>query len=111
MADEITATTAEIERLLRENLGEAVIGYYSGKPAGFVYSCKKSSAFTGRSGLFIDGFLIDDDVRHKGLGKIMMAYMCKYAIERNCQMLEWGASTGTRRQSSFTGNYSVFELT
>ena len=26
MADEITATTAEIERLLRENLGEAVIG-------------------------------------------------------------------------------------
>lgn len=90
MADEITATEAEIRRLLKENLGEAVIGSYLGKPVGFVYFCKKSSAFTGRSGLFIDGFLIDDDLRHKGLGKIMMGFMCKHAIDRNCQMLEWG---------------------
>jgi GNAT superfamily N-acetyltransferase len=90
MADEITATEAEIKRLLEENLGEAVIGSYLGKPVGFVYFCQKSSAFTGRSGLFIDGFLIDEGFRHKGFGKIMMGFMCKHAIDRNCQMLEWG---------------------
>jgi GNAT superfamily N-acetyltransferase len=90
MAEAITATEAEIARLLRENLGEAVIASYLGEPVGFVYFCKKSSAFTGRAGLFIDGFLIDEDMRHKGFGKIMMGFMCRHAIERNCQMLEWG---------------------
>lgn len=90
MADEITATEAEIGRLLRENLGEAVIGTYLGKSVGFVYFCKKSSAFTGRSGLFIDGFLVNEDLRYKGFGKIMMSFMCRHAMDRNCQMLEWG---------------------
>lgn len=90
MADEITATEPEIKRLLEEKLGEAIIGIYQGRPVGFVYFCKKPSAFTGRSGLFIDGFLIDEDLRHYGLGKIMMSFMCRHAINRKCQMLEWG---------------------
>ncbi len=110
MADEITATEAGIRRLLEENLGEAIIGTYLGKPVGFVYFCKKSSAFTGRSGLFIDGFLIDEDLRHKGLGKIMISFMCKHAIDRNCQMLEWGCldwNEPTIRFYSALGAYSI----
>lgn len=29
-------------------------------------------------------------MRFKGLGKIMMAFMSKLALERGCQRLEWG---------------------
>jgi RimJ/RimL family protein N-acetyltransferase len=29
-------------------------------------------------------------MRQKGLGKIMMGYLCKLALDRNCQMVEWG---------------------
>lgn len=90
MADAITATEPQIKRLLDQRLGEAMLGYYDGEIVGFAYYCRKSSAFTGRSGLYIDGFLIDAEVRHKGLGKIMMGYLCHLALEQGCEFLEWG---------------------
>ncbi|PKH03156.1 GNAT family N-acetyltransferase [Psychromonas sp. MB-3u-54] len=89
MADKIIATPERIERLLAAKQGEAVFGVYDGKMVGFAYFHQKSSAFTGRSGLYIDGFFIDDSMRGKGLGNIMMHFLSKYALERGCEMLEW----------------------
>ncbi len=90
MADKITATPERIERLLAAKQGEAVFGIYEGKTVAFAYFHQKSSAFTGRSGLYIDGFLIDDSMRGKGLGNIMMQFLSKYAQDQGCEMLEWG---------------------
>lgn len=90
IADEITATPERIEHLLKSRQGEVVFGVYKGETVGFAYFHEKSSAFTGRSGLFIDGFLIDDSRRGKGLGNVMMQFLSKTAIERGCEMLEWG---------------------
>ena len=90
MADEITCTEASIRRLLQNKLGEAMFGQYDGKTVGFMFFNQTSSAFTGRSGLFIDGFFVEDSMRHRGLGKIMMEYLSKLALERGGQMLEWG---------------------
>jgi len=89
MADKITATPKRIGRLLESKQGEAVFGIYEGKVVGFAYFHQKSSAFTGRSGLYIDGFFIDSTIRDKGLGNIMMQFLSKYALERGCEMLEW----------------------
>lgn len=90
MADEIIATAEQIERLLTSKLGEAMFGVYDGKTVGFAYFHEKSSAFNGRSGLYIDGFFIDDSMRGKGLGNIMMQFLSKHALERGGEMLEWG---------------------
>jgi GNAT superfamily N-acetyltransferase len=90
MADDITATKASLRKLLEAGQGEAVFGLYDGTPVGLIFYNQTSSAFTGRSGLFIDGFYVDDAVRHQGIGKIMMAFMAKEAMARGCQMLEWG---------------------
>jgi GNAT superfamily N-acetyltransferase len=90
MIDEITATPERIKRLLESKQGEAVFGVYKGKTVGFAYFHQKSSAFTGFSGLYIDGFLIDDSMRGKGLGNIMMQFLSKHALDRGCEMLEWG---------------------
>lgn len=114
MADKITATPPQIKRLLEAKLGEALFGYYKGEIAGFAYFYQKSSAFTGRSGLYIDGFLIDSQVRHQGLGKIVMGYLCTLALARNCQMLEWGVldwNTPTIEFYRGLGAYSVDEMT
>lgn len=114
MADKITATAPQIKRLLDERLGEAIFGFYKGEIAGFAYYCQKSSAFTGRSGLYIDGFLIDAKLRRQGLGKIIMGYLCKLALERNCQMLEWGVLDWNTPAVEFyrsLGAYSVDEMT
>lgn len=90
MRDEITATEESLHRLLAEGRGEAVFGMHRGREVGFMFFNETSSAFTGRSGLFIDGFWMEESVRHKGFGKIMMGYLASCAIERGGQMLEWG---------------------
>jgi GNAT superfamily N-acetyltransferase len=114
MANEITATESQIRRLLAEDLGEALFGCYDGEIVGFVYYCRKSSAFTGRSGLYIDGFLIDEDMRHKGLGTIMIGYLCRLALDREDTFLEWGCLDWNAPTIQFyrkLGAYSLDEMT
>lgn len=114
MADKITATAPQIRRLFTEKLGEAVFGIYKSEIVGFAYFFQKSSAFTGRSGLYIDGFYLDDQVRNLGLGKIVMGYLCKLALDRNCQMMEWGVLDWNAPTIAFyksLGAYSVDEMT
>jgi len=111
---QIIATEPQIGRLLEEKLGEAVLGYYKNQLVGFAYFCMKSSAFTGRSGLYIDGFLVDSEVRHQGFGKIIMGYLCTLALQRNCQMMEWGVLDWNAPTIKFyrgLGAYSVDEMT
>lgn len=110
MAEEITATEPQIRRLLDENLGEAVFGYYEARLLGFVYFCRKSSAFTGRSGLYIDGFLIDEKMRHKGLGRIMMEYLFRLALDQNCEFLEWGCLDWKAPAIQFYKNFGAYSL-
>ncbi|SEQ79407.1 Protein N-acetyltransferase, RimJ/RimL family [Amphritea atlantica] len=90
MLDKITATEADIHRLLSEQRGEVLFGEYDGETVGFIYFYQNSSAFTGQTGLYIDGFYIDQPFQSQGLGKIMLAYLSKLALERGCQRLEWG---------------------
>ncbi len=90
MADEITATEASIYRLLAANHAEAVLAIWDDEPVGMMLFSATCSAFTGRSGLYIDAFVLDETLRARGLGRIMMAYLSKLALQRGGQMLEWG---------------------
>lgn len=113
MSEKITATPERIERLLESNQGEAVFGNYEGETISFAYFHQKSSAFTGRSGLYIDGFFIDDSMRGKGLGNIMMQFLSKHATERGCEMLEWGCLDWNTSAIEFyqkLGSYCIDEM-
>jgi len=90
MEESIIVTPKRIKKLLMEQLGEAVFGYYENNIVSFAYFYKKSSAFTGRSGIYIDGFLVDDSMRGKGLGTIMFQFLSKYSVDNDCELLEWG---------------------
>ncbi len=114
MADKIIATEEGIRKLLEQGRGEAVFGVYAGEVVAFVYFCQTSSAFIGQSGMYIDGFLVDDSVRFKGLGKVMMAFMSKLALERGCHRLEWGCLDWNEPTIQFykgMGAYSVDNMT
>ncbi|HQT47534.1 MAG TPA: GNAT family N-acetyltransferase, partial [Acidocella sp.] len=94
--------------------GEAVLGDYDGETVGFVYFYENSSAFTGESGLYIDGFLIDAALRGKGLGQVMLAFMSRLALERGCKRLEWGCLDWNEPAIQFyrrMGAYSVDAMT
>jgi GNAT superfamily N-acetyltransferase len=114
MADKIVATEEGLRTLLAAKRGEVVFGDYAGETVAFAYFCQTSSAFIGQSGMYIDGFFVDEAMRSKGLGKIMMAYLSKLAVERGCKRLEWACLDWNQPTIAFyrgMGAYSVDGMT
>jgi GNAT superfamily N-acetyltransferase len=114
MADKIVATEDGLRTLLAAKRGEALFGDYAGETVAFAYFCQTSSAFIGQSGMYIDGFFVDESMRFKGLGKIMMAYLSRLAVERGCKRLEWACLDWNQPTIAFykgLGAYSVDGMT
>lgn len=114
MADKITATEEGLRNLLASKKGEAVFCDYAAETVAFAYFCQTSSAFIGQSGMYIDGLFVDESMRFKGVGKVMMAYLSKLAVERGCQRLEWACLDWNQPTITFykgLGAYSVDGMT
>ncbi|SMD12057.1 Acetyltransferase (GNAT) family protein [Desulfocicer vacuolatum DSM 3385] len=108
MRDKIIAEKEEMEKILSEKRGEAVFGEYDGKTVAFAYFYNNSSAFIGQRGMFIDGFYVDEKMRYKGLGKIMMAFLSHLAIQKGCKRLEWGCLDWNEPSIKFYKNLGAY---
>ncbi len=86
----ITATPEGLSHLLAKGLGEAVFGDYKNQTVAFAWFNNNCSAFIGESGIYIDAFYIDEEVRNLGLGKILFSWIAEQARSRGCKRLEWG---------------------
>lgn len=91
MSDDVVAT----EELLRENLfgdrkiAEVIIANYKDEPAGFALFFHNFSTFVGKPGIYLEDLFVKPELRGKGIGKLLLAYLGKLAEERNCGRIEW----------------------
>lgn len=92
LAHEVVAT----EELLRETLfgersfAEVIIGYYEGEPVSFALFFYNFSTFLGRPGIHLEDLFVKPEMRGRGIGRVMLAYLAHLAQERKCGRLEWG---------------------
>lgn len=99
MLEKTVITEEKAVSLLEDGAGEAIFAeLYNDKipsseghndTVGFMYFYMNSTAFTGEKGIYIDAFYINEEVRGKGIGKQMMQYMSRLALDRGCSRLEW----------------------
>ncbi|KGM94500.1 GNAT family N-acetyltransferase [Clostridium botulinum] len=90
MSNEVIAT----EEILRKSLfklkvAKVVIGEYKDKPIGFILFFHNFSTFVGRPGLYLEDLYVKPEMRDKGFGKIMLSFLAKLAVERECGRFEW----------------------
>lgn len=91
LADQVVAT----EQKLRETLfssqpaAEVVIAEYEGQPAGFALFFHNYSTFLAQPGLYLEDLFVLPAFRGKGLGKLLLSYLAKLALERHCGRFEW----------------------
>jgi GNAT superfamily N-acetyltransferase len=91
LSQDVTAT----ESLLRSKLfgekkyAEVIIAEYKNKPAGFALFFHNFSTFVGKPGIYLEDLFIDPHLRGKGIGKLLLSYLGKLAIERDCGRIEW----------------------
>lgn len=87
---EVVATEEILmDSLFNRKVAEVIIGEYDEEPVGFALFFHNFSTFLGQAGIYLEDLYIKPHMRGKGLGKIILSYLAKLAIERNCGRLEW----------------------
>ena len=91
LVHEVVAT----EESLRESLfgpqagAEVALAYSGTEPVGFAVFFHNYSTFLGRSGLYLEDLFVLPEWRGRGLGRILMGYVARIAVARDCGRLEW----------------------
>ena len=91
LAHEVTAT----EDSLRESLfghrraAEVVLAHAGEEPAGFAVYFPTFSTFLGRPGVYLEDLYVTPPWRGHGLGRQLLAYVARVAVERGGGRMEW----------------------
>jgi GNAT superfamily N-acetyltransferase len=93
------AVVATEEALLRDGFGErplfqATIAEWSGEPVGFAFWFLAYSTWRAQPTLYLEDLFIRPGARGRGIGKEMMRYLARTALDTGCgrfvwQVLDW----------------------
>lgn len=68
---------------------EAIIAEVQGKAVGFALFFHNYSTFLTQPGIYLEDLFVLPEYRRKGIGKAVIKYLAKLAVERGCGRLEW----------------------
>lgn len=88
---EVEATEETLAHSLfsAEPCAKAIIGEFEGQPVGYALFFTNFSTFTGRPGIYLEDLYVRTNMRGKGFGKSLLAYLAKLAQEKNYTRVEW----------------------
>lgn len=90
MLNDVVATEETLnESLFGREMAEVIIGEYKNKPAAFALLFHNFSTFLGKPGIYLEDLYVKPEMRGKGIGKVILSFLAKLTIERNCGRLEW----------------------
>jgi len=90
LTHEVTATVDSLEKSIFENHeAEAIIAYDKNEPVGFAIYFHNFSTFLGKKGLYLEDLFVIPEHRGRGIGKKMLRYLSRIALERDCGRFEW----------------------
>ncbi|MBB4154935.1 GNAT superfamily N-acetyltransferase [Sphingomonas jinjuensis] len=68
---------------------EAAIAEIDGEAAGFALFFHNFSTWTGKPGLYLEDLYVTPAARGSGVGRALLAYLARLAIDRDCARFEW----------------------
>ncbi len=91
LLSEVIATEENLKETLfgTKPHAEVILGYIEEKPVGFALFFHNYSTFLAKPGLYLEDLYVSPDARGQGVGKMMLAYLAKLAIERGYGRFEW----------------------
>ncbi len=88
---QVVATPATLQETLfgEKPYAMSIIAEFQGKPVGYALFFNNFSTFTGRPGIYLEDLYIQPEMRGKGFGKALLAYLAKLAVDSNFTRVEW----------------------
>jgi GNAT superfamily N-acetyltransferase len=89
--DAVAATAEDFRRELASDHPAfgCLIAELDGRPAGFALFFHNFSTFKGRPGIYLEDLFVRPEARGRGIGKRLLAWLARTAVERRCARLEW----------------------
>ena len=93
--EKLTHEIVTDEDQLRQSLfgerrvAEVVIATYDGEPAGFALFFHNFSTLLGKPGVYLEDIFVIPKLRGRGIGRVMLSFLARLAVERGCGRLEW----------------------
>jgi len=91
MSADVVADEARIRASLfgPDRSAEAVIARIGTTAVGFAVWFHNYSTFLGRRGLYLEDLFVRPEWRGRGIGRALLVYLARIAIERQCGRMEW----------------------
>ena len=82
-------------------IGEAILAYVEGEPAGFAVYSFTFSSFMGKPGIFVEDLFVEHRFRGCGVGKALLVTLARLGRERGCGRLEWSVLNWNEQAMEF----------
>ena len=91
LSHEVVATEEELKKTIfaKNSNAEVILGFLEETPVAFALFFHNYSTFLAKKGLYLEDLFVLPEYRRNGFGKIMLKYLAKLALERNCGRFEW----------------------
>ena len=88
---EMVATHEGLRKTLfgERRYAEVVFACLDGVPVGFALFFHNYSTFLGKPGIYLEDLFVKPEIRGRGIGKRLLAWLAQTAVERDCGRLEW----------------------
>jgi len=88
---EVVATETSLRQSLfgARPYAEVVFACIDGVPQGFALFFHNYSTFLGKPGIYLEDLFVHPEARGRGIGKYLLTWLAKTAVERHCGRLEW----------------------
>ena len=88
---EVLATEQDLREALfgEPRHAEVVFACLGPKPVGFALFFHNFSTFKGRPGIYLEDLYVQPQMRGRGIGRKLLAWLARTALERRCARLEW----------------------
>jgi GNAT superfamily N-acetyltransferase len=88
---EVDASEADLSVALfgQRPYAEVVFACVDGTPMGFALFFHNFSTFRGKPGIYLEDLFVRPQARGRGLGKRLLAWLARTALERGCARLDW----------------------
>ena len=91
LSHQVTGSPEELEQHLFGNrpYAEAIVTEIDGEIVGFALFFSNYSTFLTKPGIYLEDLFVLPQHRRQGIGKAMLTYLGKLALERDAGRLEW----------------------
>ena len=91
LAHECVATEAQLRDTLFGSTpsAEVVLAFAGEEPAGFALWFQSYSTFLAKPGLYLEDLFVYPQHRGRGLGRQLLRYLARVAVERDYGRVEW----------------------